>query len=141
MGKIRTIELNQKERLALQSGYRTGKTHSYRKRCHSILLKSEGRLSYEVGQIVGMHEVSVNKWLDRYEAEGIEGLKTKPGGGRRPILDAQKDMDQIRQVVIKERQRLKKAKELLETELNKEFSVKTLKRFLKKLSADTNASD
>jgi hypothetical protein len=33
------------------------------------------------------------------------------------------------------------AKHLLETELDKEFSLKTLKRFLKKTTADTNVFD
>lgn len=140
MGKTRIIELTASERLALEKGYRTGKTHSYRKRCQAIVLKSEGRLSFEVGQIVGMHEVSVNKWLNRYEAEGLEGLKTKPGGGRKPILDTEKDAESVRQAVKKERQRLSKAKDIIETELDKGFSLKTLKRFLKNLSADINES-
>jgi hypothetical protein len=41
----------------------------------------------------------------------------------------------VRQAVQKERQRLGQAKLLLEQELQKEFSLKTLKRFLKKMAA------
>jgi transposase len=29
-----------------------------------------------------MNEISINQWLDRYQREGIEGLKTKPGRGQ-----------------------------------------------------------
>lgn len=141
MGRRRTLELSESEHLILEEGYENGKTTSFRKRCQAMLLKARGMTSYEVGQIVGMHEVSVNKWLDRYEAEGFEGLRTKPGGGRKPILDVDQDQEAVRQAVSQERQRLKQAKELLEAELKKEFSLKTLKRFLKNLSADTNASD
>ena len=44
----------------------------------------------------------------------------------------------MRKAVVEERQRLSQAKLLLEQQFGKEFSLKTLKRFLKKLSAATN---
>jgi transposase len=103
-----------------------------------VLLKSEGRSSAEVGQIVKMNPVTVNKWLNRYEVAGIVGLKTKPGRGRKPLLEPERDLEQVRQAVVQERQRLSQAKLLLEQQLGKDFSLKTLKRFLKKLSAATN---
>jgi transposase len=86
-----------------------------------------------------MNEISVNKWLDRYESEGIEGLTTKPGRGRKQVFDQMQDEAVVRAAVQKERQRLAQAKVILEKELNKRFSLKTLKRFLKSLTADTNA--
>ena len=88
-----------------------------------------------------MHEVSVNKWLDRYEAEGIAGLFTKEGRGRKPLLNEQQDAPVVRAVITEERQRLSVAKELLEQQLQKTFSRKTLKRFLKSLTAPINESD
>ena len=141
MGKTRTISLSEAQRAELQQGYKHGATHAFRKRCHIVLLKSEGRSSKDVGQIVGMHQVPVNNWLTRYEREGIAGLKTKPGRGRKAILDPALDTQKIRQVVKEERQRLGRAKEILEKELGKTFSRKTLKRFLKKTTADTSAFD
>ena len=141
MGKTRTINLSEAQRTELERGYKHGSTHAFRKRCHIVLLKSEGRSSKDVGQIVGMHQVPVNNWLTRYEREGIAGLKTKPGRGRKSILDPARDTQKVRQVVKEERQRLGKAKEILENELGKTFSRKTLKRFLKKTTADTNAFD
>ena len=138
MGKIREIALEEGPRQELEAGYRLGKSHSFRQRCQVVLLKSEGRSSAEVGQIVKMNPVTVNKWLNRYEVAGIVGLKTKPGRGRKPLLEPERDLEQVRQAVVQERQRLSQAKLLLEQQLGKDFSLKTLKRFLKKLSAATN---
>jgi transposase len=139
MGKIRTIDLTVEQQKALPEGYQLGKTHAFRQRCQLVLLKSEGRTSKEVSRIIKMNQISVNKWLDRYGSEGIEGLMTKPGRGRKKVLDQVQDAAKVREVVQKERQRLAQAKVILEKELNKQFSLKTLKRFLKSLTADINA--
>ena len=137
MGKIRVVELKEKERQALEEGLRNGKSHAFRKNCQLVLLKSTARTSKEVGRILQMNAVTVNSWLARYEAEGIEGLRVKPGRGRKPVLDAVADKAKVRKAVEKERQRLKQAKLLLEEELEKKFSLKTLQRFLKKVAAGT----
>jgi len=135
---LRTIELTATQYQELKNGYEKGKSSAYRKRCHIVLLKSEGRTSADVGQIVGTHQISVNNWLTRYESEGIAGLKTKSGRGRKRILDKEKDAEKIKEQVKNERQRLKKAKDNIEKELDKSFSLMTLKRFLKNLSANGN---
>lgn len=137
MGKIRKIEINEEQRQVLESGLRSGKSHAFRQRCQLVLLKSEGRSSKQVAGIVKMNPVTVNSWLNRYESEGIAGLKTKPGRGRKLVLELGRDTAKVRQAVQLERQRLSQAKLLVEQELKKEFSLKTLKRFLKKLSAAT----
>jgi len=141
MGKIRTIELSAAQRQDLEQGYRSGKVHAYRQRCQAVLLKSEGRNSAQVGQLLKMKPVTVNNWLNRYQQEGISGLATKPGRGRKPVLEPARDLEQVRAAVVAERQRLSQAKLLLEQQLGKEFSLKTLRRFLKKLSAATNGSE
>lgn len=141
MGNLRTLQLNKEQRAELEEGYRNGHSHAFRKRCHLVLLKTEARSSKDVGAIVGLHPVSVGSWLNRYEEQGITGLKTRPGRGRKPILDPEKDIEKVRQAVDEERQRLSQAKHLLETQLDKSFSLKTLKRFLKKTTAATNAFD
>ena len=141
MGNIRTLQLDPHHREELENGYRNGYSHAFRKRCHLVLLKTQQRTSLEVGNIVGLHQVSVNNWLNRYENEGINGLKTKPGRGRKPIIDPVKDAEKVRKAVQLERQRLSQAKHLLEIELGKKFSLKTLKRFLKKTTHATSAFD
>jgi transposase len=141
MAKIKGIALTDNERASLQKGWREGKTHSYRQRCHMILLKAENRPSKDVAKQVGCCEVVVNNWLKRYQEQGIEGLWMRAGRGRRSILQKETDLDAVRRAVAKNRQRVSLARAELEQELGKPFSVLTLKRFLKKTVAATNACD
>lgn len=135
MGKIKTIELSEGQRDELEKGYRHGKTHAVRERCQLILLKSEGRSSKQVAAIIKKDQNTVNTWVKRYHAVGIVGLSTKPGRGRKLLLDKEKDGDKVRVAIQAERQRISQAKVDLEEQLGKRFSEKTLKRFLKNLTA------
>ena len=138
--KAKKIDLTKAEKEALEKGYKQSKSKVFSQRCHMILLKSQGRTSQEVADIFGTTFQPVNSWCKRYREHGIEGLRTKPGQGRRPILSKEQDEARVKAAVKKERQRIKLAKEALEKDLGKSFSVLTLKRFLKNLSADGNES-
>jgi len=122
----------------LEQWYRSGKSHACRQRCQLVLLKSDGCTSEQVRALLKMHPATVNSWLTRYQAEGIVGLQTGAGRGRKPVFNPARDLEQVRKAVVEERQRLSQAKLLLEQQLGKGFSLKTLRRFLKKLSAATN---
>ena len=50
--------------------------------------------------------MSVNNWLVRYAAEGIEGLKTKTGRGRKPIINKSTDESKVLESVKANPQRL-----------------------------------
>jgi transposase len=141
MGKIKTVELSREQRAALEKGYRTGSSHAFRTRCQMILLKSERRTAIEIAGLIGCCEVVVNNWLKRYEAEGIEGLRTKPGRGRKPVLDAEKDLPRVKAAVAANRQRISLARAELEAELGKSFSTKTLERYLKNMVLAINESE
>jgi len=141
MGKIRVIELSEQQKKELEKGYREGKTHFFRQLCQMVLLKSEGRTSKELAGILGKCEQSINTWLDRWQEQGIEGLKVKAGRGAKPKLDQATDLEKVKEVVKANRQRLSVAKAALEKELNKQFSSKTLNRFVKKMVDDSNALD
>ena len=141
MAKVKTIVLSEAQRIALEEGYREGKSHAFRKRCQLVLLKNASRRSVDIAAILGCHEVSVNNWLKRFEVEGIEGLKTKPGRGRKPILEAEGDLVAVRNAVQANRQRLSVAKAELETELGKNFSTRTLERYIKNLVQAINESE
>lgn len=82
-----------------------------------ILLKSEQRTSAENADVLGCCEVVVNDWLKRYEAEGIQGLRTRPCRGRKPILDAEKDLSPVKAAVKANRRSISLAKVELEAEL------------------------
>jgi transposase len=92
--------------------------------------------SKEIAAIFGCGEKSINDWLHRYRAAGINGLRTKAGRGRPSILSAATDAAPVRQAVMQHRQRISLAKAALEEDLGKEFSQRTLVRFLKNLTAD-----
>jgi transposase len=138
MGRVNTPVLTSEQRKELETGLKVGKSHSFRMRCQSILLKSEGRTSKETGTITGMCHVSVNNWLKRYKSEGLSGLSTKPGRGRKPVLNPAEDKDSILEAIKSNRQRMRTAKAEWESKSGKNVSDSTFKAFLKSLADDIN---
>jgi transposase len=136
MGRFIKNILDDKTRAALEAGYRRDHSHTFRQRCQIVLLKAQGRKSKEIAAMFGCGEKSVNDWLHRYRAEGIDGLRTRAGRGRPSILSAEADAAAVRQAVQEHRRRISQAKAALEEDLGKEFSQRTLVRFLKNLTAD-----
>lgn len=142
MGKIRTIELTDEQRTALENGYRKGKTHAFRYRCQMILLKSENRSSLEIAEIFGCCEVVVNRWLSRFEQKGIDGLQTRPGRGRKAKLSIQNPvhLQTVKAEIARHPQSVKTVVAKLEEDLDVQMHPDTLKRFLKSLVTDSVAS-
>lgn len=138
MGRVNTPKLDLEAKNALEKGLKTGKKHAFRVRCQLVLLKSENRKSKEVASIVKMCEMSVNNWLVRYASEGIEGLHTKSGRGRKTLINKITDESSVLEAVKSNRQRLQTAKAEWESESGKSVSRDTLRRFLKDLADDTN---
>lgn len=139
MSRLIILTLTADERTALERGVRHGQSHAFRTRCRMILLKADRLPSRQIAPQVGCCMMAVNGWVKRYQAEGLAGLKTKPGRGRKPILEDHADLLPVREAVQTHRQKLSLAKAELETNLGKEFSAKTLKRFLKNIVAATSA--
>jgi transposase len=106
-----------------------------------VLLKSDERKSQEIADFLGFCQQAVNLWLNRYKLEGITGLLVRAGRGRPAILSAEEDSAAVKEAVKRHRQRISIAKAELESSLGKEFSGKTLERFLKNLTAGINESD
>ncbi len=84
--KVKSILLSWEERRVLEKGYKSGRSHCYRQRCRMILLKAEGHRSIDIAEVLSTNLMSVNNWVNRYLQEGLKGLQTKPGRGRKPIL-------------------------------------------------------
>jgi transposase len=133
--KKKFIQLEETEKITLQEGHKNGKTKAFRERCHCLVLSNEGYQVKELAEIFRVSEISIYSWFKRWEAGGIIGLRDKEGRGRKPILQAE-DLAQIKQTVQENAQRLRIARSKLKEELGREFSTKTLKRFLKSLIAD-----
>lgn len=138
--KAKRIDLTEAEKAELERGFRQRQSKVFSQRCHYILLKHQGYTSQAIADIYGTTFQPVNSWSKRYLEQGIAGLKTKPGQGRKLILNKEQDEAKVKATIQKERQRIKMAKEELEQDLGKKFSTSTLKRFLKKLAADGKES-
>ena len=142
MGKTKVVDLTPEQRAALEKGYREGSSHAFRTRCQMILLKSERRSSLEVADVLGCCEIVVNNWLRRYEGEGIEGLKTRVGRGRKPKLSTQNPVHlrMVKAEIAKHPQSVKTVIARLDEKLDLQMHPDTLKRFLKKLATASAAS-
>lgn len=140
MGRSNKPILSDSERTDLENGYRSGKTHGLRQKCHLVLLKAEGRSSEDVAKIVGVCTMTVNNWIRRYHNEGIQGLQIKPGRGRKAktVFDREDDEAALRQAVQENRQRLELAKEEFESLTGKTVTTNALRAFLKVVVHDIN---
>lgn len=141
MGRVNRPLLSEGQRKELENSFKTSNNHSFRMRCQIILLKADGRKSKDVGQIVGMCHVSVNSWLERYKTDGINGLLTKPGRGRKPSINKIEDQSAILEAVKANRQRIAMAKAQWESqraEGSKPVGKDAFRNFLKVLAADIN---
>lgn len=133
--RISTIELSSLERMELEEGFRNGESHCFRMRCHAILLKSQGMSNEAVGELTEMSAISVYSWLKRYRSEGFKGLYTKPGRGRKPIMDCS-DEEAVKAAIAEDRQSVSKARQAWQDATGKEASDITFKRFLSALVQD-----
>lgn len=55
-------------------------------RAHIVLLRSEGVGQQEVASRLGVSAPSVSKWSQRFDREGLDGLRDKPGRGAKPSI-------------------------------------------------------
>lgn len=133
--KIKTLMLTESERSELTFGFRNGESHCFRMRCRCALLKSEGLSSAQVGEQTEMTSQSVNGWLKRFETDGIKGLHTRPGQGRKPIMDCS-DEKAVRKAIESDRQSVRSAKEAWQNSSGKEASDLRFRRFLSALAQD-----
>jgi transposase len=141
MGKTKVVELTAEQRTELEKGHRTGSSHCFRSRCQMVLLKSEKRTSVEVAAVLGCCEMVVNNWLARYKTEGIEGLATRAGRGRPPILSQQnpQHLQKVEAEIQKHPNSVKTVVAALAEDLNLLMHPETLKRYLKKTSIGSAA--
>ena len=133
MGKPIVFELTEAQRLELESGFRLGEKHCFRMRCRAVLLKADGLSAAKAGAQTEMSFVSVNAWVKRYKEEGIDGLRTRPGRGRKSIMDSS-DEEAVRRAIEQDRQCVSKAKTAWEQATGKEASDMTFKRFFSALA-------
>lgn len=72
--------------------------------------------------------------MKRYEENDIKGLETRPGQGRKPIMDCS-DEEAVRKAIEEDRQSVSKAREAWQNATAKEASDITFKRFFRNIGA------
>jgi DNA invertase Pin-like site-specific DNA recombinase len=82
-----TIRLTLSERRTLLAWQRaTTIPAGQARRGRIILLRADGMTITAIARTVGLSRQQVYKWIARFAQEGLKGLHTKPGRGRRRPL-------------------------------------------------------
>jgi transposase len=111
---------------ALEELYRTTKDVRLRTRAQMILLAAEKQLvAREIAEIVREDEQTVRRWMKRYLAEGIEGLKDAPRPGAPPKVTPEYEAELLRVVRFRPRS------------MGLEFSLWTLQRLADYMAEET----
>ncbi len=128
--------LTEEEKAALKRGHKYGKQFQFRNRCECILLSHEKHDVSSLSKRFKAIPLTIYSWLRSWEASGIEGLKNKPGQGRKPKLDKENktQVAKVKELVENEPQNLNKVVGQIQETLYVDLSKKTLIRFLKNLN-------
>nr|WP_241566909.1 helix-turn-helix domain-containing protein [Hahella sp. KA22] len=57
------------------------------KRKQAVRLRKQGYSYHEIADKVGVHNLTVGKWIRAYEAQGFSGIKSKPAD-ESPVRDS-----------------------------------------------------
>ncbi len=91
-----SLELHPQEKQELEGRVRAASTSRRdSERARIGLLRAEGLKQQEVAARLGPSVDCVNKWSQRFDREGIAGLRDKPGRGWRPSIP----METVEQVI------------------------------------------
>jgi len=71
-----------------------------RRRVQMVLLAREGYPTAEIARITRQSRVTVRRWLQRFTAEGCDGLREAPRSGRPPVITTAIEAF-LRQVVVR----------------------------------------
>ena len=127
MKPIRVPDLAPERFAELERLYRSTRNVRLRTRAQMVLLAAERGLSAaQIAQIVRASEETVRRWLKRYMAEGVEGLKDAPQPGA------------PRKVTEEYRERLVQAVRRRPRSLGLPFSLWTLRRLADYMAEQTS---
>ena len=84
---ISVLEVTEEEKAELGRRIRAATTPSRDLvRARIVLLRATGMKQTDVAREVGLSTASVNKWSQRFERLGLEGLADRPGRGAKPAI-------------------------------------------------------
>lgn len=70
------------------------------RRLLAVALILEGHCRTEAASLNGMTRQTLRDWVHRYNAEGVQGLRSRTGPGRPPALTSAR-MEELREIVLK----------------------------------------
>lgn len=112
------------------------------KRKQAVRLRKKGLGHKEIAELVGVHSLTVGRWLQRYQRQGMAALKSKPrgrpsGAGRSLTLEQEKLIQKL--ITDKTPDQLKLAyalwtrqsvKEVIEQETGVKLAIRTVGKYL-----------
>jgi transposase len=134
MGRKRCIELAASEQSTLREGLKYHPKHEFRRACQALLWSAKGWAVKDIAAELEVCQLSVSSWLNRWQDQGLVGLRRQKGQGRRAILSVTNTAHQqaLKQAVADHYQDAGRIKTDLEKALGQSMSRDTVKRFLKK---------
>jgi len=81
------VILTEEERDQLEQRLRCTTTSlGLARRCRAVLGVADGLPLVEVARLVDLTEKHVRKWVQRFLKERLDGLRDRPGRGRKPVF-------------------------------------------------------
>jgi DNA-directed RNA polymerase specialized sigma24 family protein len=81
------VLLTAEERSELEQRLRSTTTsRGVARRCRAILGVAHGLTLVEIARLVDLTEKHVRKWVQRFLKDRLEGLRDRPGRGRKPVF-------------------------------------------------------
>jgi hypothetical protein len=81
------VVLTTEERIQLEQRLRSTTTPlGLARRCRAILEVADGSPLAHVARLVDLTEKHVRKWVQRFLTERLDGLRDRPGRGRKPVF-------------------------------------------------------
>lgn len=83
---MKRIVLSEEEERQLEETFKSTMDRRLRERCQAVLMVSRGRKRKDIAQDLSVTTRTLQNWLDRWLAEGLEGLKIQWALGREPRI-------------------------------------------------------
>lgn len=128
---MRFIQLSADESVQLEKVYATSRNQVARRRSQCLLLSAQGHTIQQLTSIFSVCRITIYHWFDRWQIQGADGLRHRPGKGRKRKLAAL-GPSVVEDLVRDNPQNLNAVLDELATTYAVECSRDTLRRHLKK---------
>ena len=126
--------LSEAEISSLEYEYKHAPKHHFRVRCRAILLSHDNYSVAEISRLLKKKKDTIYSWLNRYESQGVAGLKNLKGQGQKSVLSglSQQQVDELEEAVEKNAQDLNKVSEQISQKFQLQISKRMLIAYIKK---------